>query len=376
MNGSTTRARAVEALPPASCTRQEQRKRIIECYLKAPASTLKHIQRKTGSCYRTVNAVINEWKSKAKTTPASPGPKRGSHHKRTEEAIASAVRDIQGIHGCTLKQASLRHRISISTIRRAAHKAGLTYASGSRGRRFTESEEANRLAFARAHVDGYAGIPWKDGAYVDATPLYACAVRGKSAPKFWARVGTHGTVATYAHSQKAMVYSVITRHGAGPLVYTTGTTGMNSKYIKPRGRKGGTPYDGCCAAEYKNDVLPTLRDHCERTFGNTPWLYVHDRASIHRSANTQLRTDGQPHVCDWPTKGYDIMPIENAWATLQDEVAKRRQEGRFTSMAAFKRCINQAWEDVMTPEYCAKLVGSVRRRLQKVKKEKGSYIGY
>ena len=190
MNGSTTRARAVEALPPASCTRQEQRKRIIECYLKAPTSTLKHIQRKTGSCYRTVNAVIKQWKSKGKLTPATPGMKRGSHQKRTEEAIALAVRDIQGMHGCTLKQASLRHSISISTIRRAAHKAGLTYASGSRGRRFTESEEANRLAFAKAHVDGYVGIPWKDGAYVDATPLYACAVRGKHAPKFWARAGT------------------------------------------------------------------------------------------------------------------------------------------------------------------------------------------
>ena len=376
MTGSATLARALEALPPGRYTRETQRKRIIECYLRLKAPTYAHVQRVTGCCYRTVHAVISQWESTGKTTPSTPGPKRGSHQQRTEEGIATTVHDMTGKSGCTLKQASLRHNISVSTTRRAAHKAGVSYGSGKRGRQFTEAEKANRLAFARRHEAGYAGIAWKDGAYPYATPLYASAVRGKSTPKFWARAGEHGTVATYGHSLKAMVYACITRHGPGPLVYTTGTSNQQSMYKRTSGKQAGTPYDGCCGAEYKNDVLPTLRAHCQGVFGNTPWLYVHDRASIHSSANTQMRNDGQPHVADWPTKGYDIMPIENAWSALQEEVAKRRPEAGFRSMMAFKACIDEAWLHVMTPAYCKKLVGSVRGRLKKVKGAKGAYIGY
>ena len=229
-----------------------------------------------------------------------PGPKPGSHNLGKTAAIMAGVESMRGLVGVYAAEAATSAGVSARTMRRAAHGQGMDWACKPRKMKLSESDKARRLEFAKQHKDGYAGIAWKDSFFVDATPIWAGVAHSASGSRknipTWDTVGQHKGEDESAHSSKVMAYAGICRYGATPLIFVTGTSGIKSKYSQTKGKDKGRLYDGCCAQEYKNDVVPRLRAQANKLFSEKrvqKWLYLHDRASIHKTTNTLLKKEGQ-----------------------------------------------------------------------------------
>lgn len=352
-------------------TREAARQRVIGIYIVNRQYNRQTIARKADVDVGTVRRTIERYESTGSVTPRRTGPKLGSHMRGKGDAIARAIAAMEGKRGIDAKAAAKIVGVCHRTIRRAAHATDVVCISlGAKGK-LTEKQKTQRLSFAKAHKDNYEGIAWRDGLYVDAAPMYMQLARGKKGYPYWARRGTHTASTRVTASAKVMVYGGISRHGATHLVFVTGTSGQPSKYKYTKGKKKGVLHDGCCGNEYRLDVVPEMLSAATRLFKDERFLYVHDRASIHQSTNTMLRQKGQPVVDDWPSAGYDVMPIEHTWADLQKEVWRN---GEFTELNVFKEAITVAWEKVTTLEYCKKLCKIVPQRLRNVIKANGGHI--
>jgi hypothetical protein len=309
-----------------------------------------------------------------------PGPKPGSHNLGKTAAIEDGVESMRGVAGVYAPEAATSAGVSTRTMRRAAHAQGMDWGCTPRKMKLSASDKARRLEFAKQHKDGYEGIAWKDAFFVDATPVWAGVAHSASGSRknipTWDTVGQHKGEDESAHSLKGMAYAGICRYGATPLIFVTGTSGMKSKYVQTKGKGKGQLYDGCCAQEYKNDVVPCLRAQANTLFGDhfvQRWLYLHDRASIHNTTNTLLKKEGQPVVTDWMVKGADVNPIENAWGKLKMEVPKyiARHNIVIRDCVHFQNVLQATWKELTTDKYLQKLCTDVPARLKQVIEKQG-----
>ena len=349
------------------------RERVLFIYFQDKGASAHTIAKEAKVSKDLASRTILRWNEAATILPKRPGPKVGSHMRGKTDDIIAGLRLMKGRRGVSARIAGRVAGVSDKTMRRAAHALGMDYATGPKQDPMTTEMKQERCKFARAHPTAYEGILWRDALYVDSAPLYMQMTKGKKGMPTWDTRGKHEGDEVHAHSQKVMVYAGISQHGPTSIVTVTGTSGQNSKYNHQKGKKKGTPYDGCCAQEYRDDVVPQLRADAARLFEGKQYLYVHDKASIHKTTNTKLKNEKQPIVHDWPTQGYDCMPIENAWSMLQTEVWRRGPYGDFKK---FKGQVTQAWKAVMTKDVCKKLCRSVPDRMRKIVKVKGKHIKY
>lgn len=78
-----------------------------------------------------------------------------------------------------------------------------------------------------------------------------------------------------------------------------------------------------------------------------------------------------PHVMDTPAQSPDINPIENLWSYLDGKI----RQHIISSKDDMKKVIQDEWQKI-EPSYCEKLVKSMPKRLQMVKKCKGMHTKY
>jgi hypothetical protein len=155
----------------------------------------------------------------------------------------------------------------------------------------------------------------------------------------------------------------------------TGTSGQVSKYRRQRAtQRGGKGQlqSGVCGQEYVNDVLPHLYQDAQAIFdrhGISSWVFVQDRASVHKGGTAWLKRKGQAVVEDWPSKGMDFNIIENAWARM-DRVLALEHDATWT-LEQFKRKVHEVWQRVCRVQYLRKCVDSVPSRLREVEQANG-----
>lgn len=355
-------------------TRTAHRKRILEAWASDKGQCLTTIARKARVDPHTVKRTLTRWREDSTIDTKHPGPKPGSHTKGKQEAINEALLLMIGRGGLTAKMAAAHAGVSEKTMRRAAHYADITYDTGRRKATLSEEQRLERLGFARKYKAGHTGISWRRGFYVDSTPVYMAVTRGKQwVAGHWNWAGLHPQLEVEAHPAKLMIYAAICAQGATTLHIVTGTTDQVSEYKYAKGAYKGTPHRGCCGPEYKV-VARALQQEGNHLLGtNEPWLYVHDKASIHNVVNTMFKQEGQAVVADWPAKGFDINVIENAWSMLQRDVWQR---GPYLDMAEFKAAVQESWQATMTQDVCKKLCRGVPSRLKQIIAKKGHHIKY
>lgn len=184
------------------------------------------------------------------------------------------------------------------------------------------------------------------------------------------------------------MYAGITAHGATDLFFVTGTTGLDLGYKYQKKRKGTDGEDehfeqradGVCSNEYR-DLLagkgpfagsPGLLAAGASIFnaaGIADWSFQQDNARIHFAGNTvngkktrAVIDAGAPHfVADWPDKGCDLSPIENAWRMTEWDMWANDS---WSDFAGFKRALQRAWKRQTTTAKCKKLCMSFGRRLR------------
>lgn len=78
-----------------------------------------------------------------------------------------------------------------------------------------------------------------------------------------------------------------------------------------------------------------------------------------------------PYVLSTPAQSPDLNVIEHLW----EELGRRLQNRRFSSLRELKRGILDEWNNI-PPEVCMKLVASIPHRLREVERQKGYATKY
>ncbi|KAK6035767.1 hypothetical protein COOONC_26728, partial [Cooperia oncophora] len=97
---------------------------------------------------------------------------------------------------------------------------------------------------------------------------------------------------------------------------------------------------------------------------------VQDNAPPHKSRYTsdKLRSWGVDTMA-WPAESPDLNPIELVWGNMK--ICIRKQGVR--SLNDLKVAIAKYWK-TLTPEVCAKYVGGIRRRMERIVEQRGRNI--
>lgn len=191
--------------------------------------------------------------------------------------------------------------------------------------------------------------------------------------KVWTKCGVKPRRFKPNKSQQLHVYGGISVHGKTPLFYVSGTTGVKKKYMNSKGTK---KLNGVGGEEFKELLLEQLAPAAQQLFdqagaGKTTLLL--DNAPGHTAAGVQkaIRDNNISVVPNWPANSPDLNPIENIWGMMKLEVYRKQ----YNTFDEFKAAVEAAWQriPVTTLQNCMR---SMPRRIAKVIKLKGRYIGY
>lgn len=114
----------------------------------------------------------------------------------------------------------------------------------------------------------------------------------------------------------------------------------------------------------ENYLLPSI-EGLKNSEGE--FIFQQDGASSHTSKSTKewLREHGIDPM-DWPSSSPDMSPIETLW----HEMKKRLRARPARTVPELKLRLAEIWGS-FTPEFCAKLVSSMPKRIRTLKEVKG-----
>lgn len=179
---------------------------------------------------------------------------------------------------------------------------------------------------------------------------------------------------------KASVYNVyggVTRYGTTRLHEVSGSTGLKTSFMN---KKGGAARN-ITQAEYSHVLGKTLLKEGQRIFsqqGMSAWVLQQDNDPAHAKAaaivtkhNDKQRGSRVELLQGWPGNSPDLSPIENVWAYVDAEVAKKGCQ----TFAEFKAAVNLTFE-ALPLVMCQNLIASVPKRLKKCVEFDGAKCGY
>lgn len=179
---------------------------------------------------------------------------------------------------------------------------------------------------------------------------------------FWARSSITHTWCTHAnklvqrtvkHPVKVHVWGCFSKQGFGKLFMFTDNLNA-AKLIKI----------------YQNALLPSAEQWFKRK--NIYWILQEDNDPKHRSRLcSSWKQENDVDVLDWPSQSPDANPIENVWGLMKFKI---RGKKIWTVKQLFAQ-IRQVWRS-LSPEYAAKLVESMPRRLQAIIDNGGDWTSY
>ena len=181
-------------------------------------------------------------------------------------------------------------------------------------------------------------------------------------------------------ANKASVYNVyggVTRYGTTKLHEVSGSTGFKSDF---KNKKGAVARN-ITQEEYAAFLGKTLLKEGQRMFshqGMSSWVLQQDNDPAHFKAGIIIadhnrremgsRIELLPH---WPGNSPDLSPIENLWAYVDAEVAKKGCK----TFEEFKPAVDLTFASIPR-SMCQKLIASVSERLTKCIEYEGAKTGY
>lgn len=293
-----------------------------------------------------VSAIV---KREGKKTP-QPG-RTPSISPRLSRRIAREARTRPEVYSTELTKEICPH-VTPQTVRRMLRKAGLKSRVAIRKPALTRVQIANRLKFAKEHVDKplsfWHRVLWSDESKILSRPDPRRKVwrpDGQALkPQFVA--GTHKS-----GQASIMVWGCCSAAGVGRLHHID--TKMNSQtFIEVLEQN--------LQASRRSLRLP--RD----------WLFMQDNDPKHTSKLTRAWLQSQGvEMLRWPANSPDLNPIEHLWGHLKREFSG---PGRVRRREIFAR-VKEVWDQI-PPEVVRRLVDSMPRRLAAVLKARGGHTKY
>ena len=252
---------------------------------------------------------------------------------------------------CSWKQEA-NANMSVQTVRRRLHEKGLRGCVAAKKPKLTDKHKKQRLAWAKEHktwsTEDWGRILWSDESSFELWRTRGRVwVRRRPKERFLDEC----VVPTVKHGGgKVMVWATMAQSGVGSLTVVEGRLNA-AAYI----------------AIVQNFVKKDGRKLIGRRF-----TFQQDGAPCHTAkVTTAALQEANICVLPWVAQSPDLNPIEHLW----DQLAKKVDEMRPTSLPDLKEKIYSSWESI-PPEVTAKLVNSMPTRVQEVIRSKGGATRY
>jgi len=126
------------------------------------------------------------------------------------------------------------------------------------------------------------------------------------------------------------------------------------------------------AKEYIQILERGLLPSIQKLEMNNNIIFQHDNAPAHTAKVTKKwLTDNSIDMMFWPGQSPDLNPIENIWAIISRALARKT----FSNKEKLWEAVQIEWNNISSSQ-CAKLVESMIKRIDLLKKSKGNSIPY
>ena len=273
-----------------------------------------------------------------------------------------------------LMQSSLGVQVSDRAMRRHLRAAGWNHGHGRKVIALSADSRLKRLNFARKHLS--LKTSFSSWMFSDSKIFQLHRTSAKLGLKTWYAPKKRPIVPVFKHSPGLHAYVGVTKFGATKLFFVTGGGGRKSTYINP---KTGLPYDGVCAAEYQEQVLPGLIQDGQRIFARasrwgSEWLFQQDGAKAHTAKTTKAVLNGQLPgrvVHDWPPNSPDLSWVENIWSWAERQL--HIDHPNLQSLAELEAALVQVFSKI-PKQMLANHVRGMPNRLQRCVELEGDVI--
>jgi hypothetical protein len=101
-------------------------------------------------------------------------------------------------------------------------------------------------------------------------------------------------------------------------------------------------------------------------------IFQHDNDPKHTAKSTkEWLEDNNIKVLGWPAQSPDLNPIEHLWNEVDRKLRKLPLRPR--TQDELWDAVQEIWEGI-EPEFCQKLISSMPKRIEDVRKAKGGYV--
>lgn len=261
--------------------------------------------------------------------------------------------------------------ISLRTLQRVFRDLGVGFKVQKVERKLSLKHKTARVKFAMDHVN----FDFGQVMFTDAHTLRLSRIAHSKGRRTMAPSGVTPKLFAQKNPPCIKVYAGLTKHGCTELVEVTGTTDLENAYETKHGKHA---CKGVSSMEYSYDVLPRLLAEGKRLFKGGSWTFQQDGDGAHTAKatlttlNEWTRDMGIDVMLDWPSMSPDLSPIENLWALLDMKVLHAQP----TTLGELRKCMYRAWAELGRGVIPKRLVESMPRRMDQVRKKKGEMIRY
>lgn len=238
----------------------------------------------------------------------------------------------------------------------------------------TQQNRKARVKFAEANKR----TAWRRVLFTDRCKFYFRFPGTRVQPTRWVLRSKRHEAGVFKPNkpQAYNVYGGISYYGTTQLVPVTGTSSMKTKYTNAKGEASRN----ITKAEYGDVALKLFCGGGQIFSGRAggPWVFQQDGDPTHGAAKHAKKTY---HACgggsrvsilpNWPGNSPDLSPIENVWAYVDREVAKKGCK----TFEEFKREVDQTFTGIPKGQLKG-LIASMPKRLQQVIVRDGEKASY
>jgi transposase len=240
--------------------------------------------------------------------------------------------------------------VSRTTVRRAAHDAGLQPKQHKTAPLQKRGNKASRRKFAKDNKDQ----DWSRVVFADEKKFVLFQTPNRKNDVVWCDIDHEPvTLPTVAYGAKVNAYGAFWADGRSRIDLFT--ENMDTDLYIQVLQRTLVP----ATAELKNN-----------------WTYLHDRDPKHTSRRAQewMEANLPNHYTpeQWPSHSPDLNPMENVWSIVGERVARAEPK----NLDALKQSIRREWAAALTDELRHKLVASMPHRLTAVRQSNGAHINY